>query len=68
MAQEIDKLKIAVDTDNKEEVQDEIGNLLMQVARLGRIYKIPLEQVLTDKVEDMIEKFEGNAENVVKSR
>ena len=68
MAQEIDKLKIAVDTDNKEEVQDEIGNLLMQVAQLGRIYKIPLEQVLTDKVEDMIEKFEGNAENVVKSR
>ena len=66
MAEEVEALKVAVNCQNNEIVESEIGNLLVEIAQIGRLYKLPLEQILTDKVEDMIEKHEGNAHNVIK--
>lgn len=42
------------------ELSDSIGDVLIEIANVCGIYKLTPEQILTDKVEDLIEKFESN--------
>lgn len=35
-----------------------LGDLLMDICNLGRIWKLPLEQILQDRIEELIEKHE----------
>ena len=35
-----------------------IGDILMSVSQISRIYKLPQEQILTDRIEDFIEHYE----------
>lgn len=39
--------------------EKEIGNMLMAVADIARLKKLPLEQILTDRIDDFIEECEG---------
>lgn len=65
MSESVSTLTEAVRTSNKTGMEQEIGDLLMQLAQLSRLYKLPLEQILTDKIEDIVEKHEPIEKNVV---
>lgn len=39
-------------------VEEELGNILMAVSDLASLYKKPLEQLLTDKIDDLIDSYE----------
>ena len=41
-----------------EELSDMIGELLMETSNISRICKLSQEQILTDKIEEIIEKYE----------
>ena len=41
-----------------QEVEEILSNLLLRISDVARITKIPLEQILTDRIEDLIEKYE----------
>ena len=41
------------------ELEKIMGDILMRVSDIARIAKISQEQVLTDRVEDLIEKYDG---------
>lgn len=36
-----------------------LGNMLMAIADIARLKKVPLEQILTDRIDDFIEECEG---------
>lgn len=40
------------------EVADQVGDALVAISNISRIYKLPQEQILTDRVEDLIERHE----------
>lgn len=40
-----------------------MGNMLMAISDIARLHKLPLEQILSDKVDDYIEYCEGTAKN-----
>ncbi|MDD2972369.1 MAG: MazG family protein [Lachnospiraceae bacterium] len=44
---------------NPEEIQRTIGEILWDLSNISRVYRIPQEQVLNDKIEDMIDFYEG---------
>ncbi|NLL78374.1 MAG: MazG family protein [Clostridiales bacterium] len=50
---ELDKEEVS-----RESVSERLGDLLMQIADIAAQYKLSAEQILTDKVEDVIEKYE----------
>ena len=52
--------------DYDEELSDILGELLMEVSNLSRICKLSQEQILTDRIEDVIDKYEKNPENAEK--
>lgn len=39
--------------------ENEIGNMLMAIADIARLKKLPLEQILADRTDDFIEECEG---------
>ena len=39
-------------------VEEELGNILMAVSDLASLYKKPLEQLLTDRIDDLIDNYE----------
>ena len=41
-----------------QEVEEILSNLLLRISDVARITKIPLGQILTDRIEDLIEKYE----------
>lgn len=49
--------------EDKAALAEAAGNLLLGIAQTGRLYKLPLEQILTDRIEDIIEKYEGSGQN-----
>ena len=53
-----DKLAAMTPSDYNEEIAVEIGNLLMSVSNISRICKLTPEQILTDRVEDIIDTYE----------
>lgn len=59
MSDSLEILKRMADTCDKAQMADEIGNLLLGISQIGRMHKLPLEQMLTDKIEDIIQKYEG---------
>lgn len=40
------------------ELSDMVGSLLMEVSNISRVCKLSQEQILTDKIEEVIEKYE----------
>lgn len=52
---QLEKLQIAEDD---KELSDVIGNILIQLSDIARVKKLALEQILTDKIEDIIEQYE----------
>ncbi len=48
---------ITPDNDNKE-IADAVGDILMTVSNISRICKLSQEQILTDRIEDLIERYE----------
>ncbi len=51
-------LKQVAKADDKAGMEKEVGNMLMAIADIGRLYKLPLEQILTDRIEDYITECE----------
>lgn len=45
-------------TEEKADMEAELGNILMAVSDIARLHRIPLEQLLTDKIDDFIEDCE----------
>lgn len=59
-------LKKAVETLEKTDnlqmeqcMEKELENILMAVSDMASLYKLPLEQLLTDKIDDLIDNYEG---------
>ncbi len=55
-----------VPREGDEETSAIVGELLMEVSNISRICKLPQEQILTDRLEELIDKYEKNPENVEK--
>ena len=43
---------------SKEEMEKNLGNMLMAISDIAKQYKLPLEQILNDKIEDFIDTHE----------
>lgn len=56
-------LTALADGHDREALTETIGSILLEIAQIGRLHKLPLEQILTDKIEDIIEKYEGNGQS-----
>ena len=41
-----------------EALGEPLGELLMAVSNISRLCKLPQEQILADKIDDLIEKYE----------
>lgn len=46
------------DEPDKDSLETEVGNMLMAICNIARENKLPLEQILTDRIEDYIAEFE----------
>lgn len=57
-----EKLSRLQPSDYNEEIAEELGNILMSVADISRINKLSPEQILTDRVEDVIDHYEQSCE------
>lgn len=44
---------------DEQRISETIGDILMNLSDISRIKKLPLEQILNDKIEDLIERFEN---------
>ena len=49
--------KLAPDNENTA-IAKEVGDILMSVSNISRICKLSSEQILSDRIEDMIEQYE----------
>lgn len=63
--EDISDIKVAVNhlsekmaAGKKEDISEEIGSLLLAVSDIARLYKLSLEQILTDRIEDLIDTME----------
>lgn len=55
-----DKLSDISPCNYNEEIMAEVGDILMAVSNISRICKLAPEQILMDRVEDMIDTYENN--------
>lgn len=55
--EELDEIKQAIKTDNKESIFEEFGDLLFSVVNVGRFLKADAEMCLTDATNKFIERF-----------
>lgn len=53
-----DNIRKITPEDYDEKLSDMVGELLLEVSNISRICKLSQEQILTDKIEEMIEKYE----------
>lgn len=60
LSESVDALRQLSDSPDEKLLEKEIGNILLEVAQIGRLYKLPLEQILTDRTDDIVEKYEEN--------
>lgn len=55
-----ERLKLADKKGDADAVAKELGDILMMAADIGRQYKLPLEQILSDRVDDFVKDCEGH--------
>lgn len=53
-----DKVSKMAPTEYDERLSDMVGNALMEISNISRICKLSPEQILADKIENVIEKYE----------
>ncbi len=58
MERAIKKLAQLQPDGNQMELQELMGDILVNLSDIARLKKIPLEQILTDRIEDMIDQYE----------
>ncbi len=58
----VEKLEELKPTENKEELKEQVGNVLLSISDISRISKLSQEQILVDRIEDIIEKHESYKE------
>lgn len=64
LTEDVEELKNAVlhlekEDPDKAKLEKELGEILMAVCDIARLYKLPLEQILTDRIDDLIEDCEA---------
>jgi len=59
LEQAIQSLKGCDSMADKEQVERLVGDILVDTSRLSHICKLSQEQILTDRIDDMIEHYEG---------
>ena len=59
MSESIKALEQAAGEADKKALEAEVGNILMALSDIARLYKLPLEQILVDRIEDFIEEYES---------
>lgn len=52
------KISKMAPTDHSEELSDAVGRLLLEVSNISQICKLSPEQILTDEIEQIIERYE----------
>lgn len=60
LSKTVDLLKEEGDGISRQELDQAVADLLMSISDISRIHKIPQEQLLTDRIEDLIDRHEGN--------
>ena len=53
-----DKISKITPGDYNEELSDMVGELLLEISNISRICKLSQEQILTDRIEEIIDKYE----------
>lgn len=56
-----DRIRRMTPEDYDKQLSDAIGEFLLETSNISRIYKLSQEQILTDKIEEIIDKYEKNA-------
>lgn len=56
-----DRIRGMTPEDYDKQLSDAIGEFLLETSNISRIYKLSQEQILTDKIEEIIDKYEKNA-------
>ncbi|MGN0431928.1 MAG: MazG family protein [Lachnospiraceae bacterium] len=59
MSESIKALEQAAGEADKKALEAEVGNILMALSDIARLYKLPLEQILADRIDDFIEEYES---------
>lgn len=54
----VNKLAELPPYDYNESIAEEVGNILMSVSNISRVCKLAPEQILTDRIEEMIDSYE----------
>lgn len=62
----LDALKECKPDEGKECLEKIMGDMLLSLSDIARIYKISQEQILYDRLEDYIEKYESVSQNIEK--
>ncbi|MBE5869455.1 MAG: nucleoside triphosphate pyrophosphohydrolase [Lachnospiraceae bacterium] len=62
LEQALHQLRAQTPKEYDEEIEKQVGNILMAVSDISRLCKLSQEQILTDKIADLIELCEGKAE------
>jgi len=58
------QLQVLETQEETPEITQIIGDILMSVSNISRLFKLPQEQILYDRIEDMIEKCEERWEKI----
>ncbi len=61
LSEAVKRLSVLESKSNDEEITAAVGDILMAVADISRICKLSPEQILTDRIEDCIDRLEGTA-------
>lgn len=59
LSEGVKKLELLSEQDRAEKLPEIMGALLMAEAQISALYKLPLEQILTDRTEDVIDACEN---------
>lgn len=58
LAEAAEKLQELEPGNHSGELEEIAGDILIHLSNIARLYKIPQEQILMDRVEDMIDRYE----------
>lgn len=59
MSESIKTLETAAAQKDKQALETEVGNILMALSDIAKQYKLSMEQILTDRIDDFIEECES---------
>ncbi|MBQ9136575.1 MAG: nucleoside triphosphate pyrophosphohydrolase [Lachnospiraceae bacterium] len=59
MSESIKTLEMAATQKDKQALETEVGNILMALSDIAKQYKLSMEQILTDRIDDFIEECEN---------